>query len=128
MAMTTEGAQSAATTEAPLSPRLQEFQSEVSKLKVTGGRANPERSWAIVGILLMVAGIAVTLIAWLLTHGTSDPLEQADYSSLGTFGLTLTVAGTGLFLVMSLRRYFRYWLVRLIFEQREQTDRIVGGR
>jgi hypothetical protein len=31
-----------------------------------------------------------------------------------------------LFLVMSLRRYFRYWLVRLIYEQRDQTDRIVS--
>jgi hypothetical protein len=29
---------------------------------------------------------------------------------------------------MSLRRYFRYWLVRLIYEQRDQTDRILGGR
>ena len=47
-------------------------------------------------------------------------------SSMGNFGLALTIAGTGLFLVMSLRRYLRYWLVRLIYEQRDQTDRIVN--
>jgi hypothetical protein len=125
MAMTTEGPQSTTTPAEPLSPRLQEFQSEVSKLKVTGGRANPERTWSIIGGLMMAVGIVLTLIAWLLTGGTDDSREFADYNAMGTFGLTLTIAGTGLFLVMSLRRYFRYWLVRLIFEQRDQTDRIV---
>jgi hypothetical protein len=45
---------------------------------------------------------------------------------MAVFGVSLTIAATGLFIVMSLRRYFRYWLVRLIFEQREQTDRMLG--
>jgi magnesium-transporting ATPase (P-type) len=111
-------------TDGALSPRLQEFQREVDALKVSGGKANPERSWTIIGGLLMFAGIIITLIAWLLTHGSSNPLEQADYGSLGTFGLVLAIVGTALFVVMSLRRYFRYWLVRLIYEQREQTDRL----
>ena len=34
------------------------------------------------------------------------------------------MVGTGLFVVFSLTRYFRYWLVRLIYEQREQTDQL----
>jgi hypothetical protein len=45
---------------------------------------------------------------------------------MGTFGLVLAVVGAALFIVMSLRRYFRFWLVRLIFEQRESADRIAG--
>ncbi len=110
----------------PSSPRLQEFQSEVDKLKVTGGRANPERAWLILSILGMIAGIVLSLMGWLQTHGTTSVLEQNDFSAMGVFGLTLTVAATGLFIVMSLRRYFRYWLVRLIFEQREQTDRVLA--
>lgn len=110
-----------------VSPRLQQFQSEVEQLKVTGGRANPERTWGIVGIVLMVAGIVVTLVAWQATHGTSDAREFADYSALGTFGLALAIVGSVLFLVMSLQRYLRYWLIRLIYEQREQADRIISG-
>ena len=104
MAMTTEGNQSNATSAQSPSPRLQEFQSEVDKLKVTGGKANPERTWSIIGGLLMLAGIVITLIAWLATSGSDSSLEHADYNAMGTFGLTLTIAGTGLFLVMSLRR------------------------
>lgn len=109
-----------------LSPRLQQFQAEVNELKVSGGRANPERTWMILGGLVMLAGIVVTLVSWLSTHNTSNSLEIADYNALGNFGIALTVAGTGVFLVMSLRRYLRYWLVRLIYEQRDQTDRLLN--
>jgi hypothetical protein len=110
--------------EGALSPRLQEFQKEVDDLKVTGGKANPERTWTIIGGLLLFAGLVITFIAWMLTHGTDSQLEIADYNALGTFGIALTIGGTGLFMVMSLRRYFRYWLVRLIYEQRDAADRI----
>ncbi len=37
-----------------------------------------------------------------------------------------TVVGAALFVVFTLTRYFRYWLVRLIYEQREQTDQLRG--
>ena len=109
----------------PSSPRLQEFQSEVDKLKVTGGRANPERAWMILSGIGMLVGAVFALIGWLSTHSSSNPLEQRDYAVMATFGLTLAVIFTGVFVVMSMRRYFRYWLVRLIFEQREQTDRLL---
>ena len=111
----------------PSSPRLQEFQSEVDKLKVTGGRANPER-----GVADPVDHRHARRRRD-LAHGLApDPRHHQparashDFSAMGVFGLTLTIAATGLFIVMSLRRYFRYWLVRLIFEQREQTDRVLG--
>lgn len=113
-------------TDTPLdvSPRLQQFQAEVAELKVTGGKANPERTWSIIGGIGMLAGIVLTLVAWLSTRSTKSTLEIADYSAMGTFGIALTVAGGVLFLVMSLRRYLRYWLIRLIFEQRDAADRI----
>ncbi len=108
------------------SPRLQEFQGEVDKLKVTGGKASPERAWMILSIIGMIVGVVMALIGWIATQGTESSLDFATYNSMGNFGLALTVASTGVFIVMSLRRYFRYWLVRLIFEQREQTDRVLG--
>ena len=111
-----------------LSPRLQQFQAEVEQLKVTGGKANPERTWTILGGIAMVAGVILSLLSWILTQGTTSTLDFASYNAMGNFGIALTVAGSTLFLVMSLRRYFRYWLVRLIYEQRDQTDRVVGSR
>ena len=107
------------------SPRLQQFQSDVDQLKVTGGKANPERTWTTIGGILMVVGLLITFISYLSTHSSTIQAEWADYNVLSNFGLALTVVGSVLFLVMSLRRYLRFWLIRLIYEQRAQTDRIV---
>jgi hypothetical protein len=108
------------------SARLQEFQGEVDAMKVDGGKANPERSWLILGSLLMIVGIVFSLIGWLNIQGSGKGAKTDDFLAMGTFGLVLAVVGAALFIVMSLRRYFRYWLVRLIFEQREAADRIAG--
>lgn len=110
------------------SARLQEFQQEVDQMKVTGGKANPERVWVILSVLGLIVGVVLTLFGWIATQGTTSTLDFASYNAMGNFGLALTVASAAVFAVMSLRRYFRFWLVRLIFEQREQTDRIVGSR
>lgn len=109
-----------------VSPRLQEFQRDVEDLKVTGGRANPERAWMIAGAVAMVAGVALSLIGWISTGGTSNAGDFADFAAMARFGIALTIAGSALFTVMSLRRWFRFWLVRLVYEMRDQTDRVAG--
>ncbi|MCX6509941.1 MAG: hypothetical protein NT081_03900 [Actinobacteria bacterium] len=108
------------------SPRLQEFQAEVDSMKIDGGKANPERRWVTLGGLMMLVGVILTLVAWLNIQGSKVGAWTADFQAMGTFGLTLAVVGSALFIVMSLRRYFRFWLIRLIFEQREAADRIAG--
>lgn len=113
-------------TETTPSARLQEFQTEVDSMKVDGGKANPERTWLTIGSLLMIVGIVMALIGWLNIQGSGKGAKTDDFLAMGTLGLVLAVVGAALFIVMSMRRYFRYWLVRLIFEQREQTDRIVN--
>ncbi len=114
-------------TDENLSPRLQEFVRDVDDLKVTGGRANPERTWMILGAIALIAGVVVTLVAWIRTGGTSNTGDFADFAAMGRFGMALTFAGAALFAVMSIRRWFRFWLVRLVYEMREQSDRFDSG-
>ena len=107
------------------SPRLEQFQAEVDQLRVTGGRANPERIGQIIGGVAIVIGLVLGIYAYFgLSHPTTNPLQQGDATVVGLLGVSFTVVGTGLFVVFSLTRYFRYWLVRLIYEQREQTDKL----
>ena len=78
----------------------------------------------------LIVGIILTIVSYGSISGSAPSKGQVvfveDYAALGTLGLTLAVVGAALFIVMSLRRYFRFWLIRLIFEQREQADRIAG--
>lgn len=99
--------------------RLREFQEEVARLRLSGGRATPERYWILLSGVAMAAGVVITLVAWVRTHGTESQLDFADFAAMGRFGMALTVAGAAVFAVMSIRRWFRYWLVRLIFELRD---------
>ncbi len=114
-------------TEENLSPRMEEFTRDVEDLKVTGGRSNPERTWMILGAIGLVAGIALTLVAWIRTGGTSNAGDFADFAAMGRFGMALTFAGAALFTVMSMRRWLRFWLIRLVYELREQSDRFDSG-
>ena len=107
------------------SPRLEQFQEEVAKLKVTGGGANPERLGAQWGIGLTIFGLIVSFISWwsALNAGTFEDIHRAAIFAL--IGVSISVIGIVLWLRNSMTRYLRYWIIRLVYEQREQTEQIV---
>jgi hypothetical protein len=108
------------------SARLEEFQSEVERLHIRGSSPSTEKRLLLVGSLLMPVGIVLVLIGWWGASGTSDQADQVPFLiSGGVLGLTVTFAGAALFLRYSLGRYLRYWLLRLIYEERISTDRSV---
>lgn len=107
--------------------RLRAFQTEVDGLRVGGGRANPERAWLKVGIGAWLLSIVVGLYAWGSSHSSDDALVQRDAIILAIAGLAVAVIGTGMFVTFMLTRYFRYWLIRLIYQDRESTDRIIDA-
>lgn len=101
--------------------RMQRFELEVGKLKLSGGRITFERVVGKLSGLGIVVGLIVVFSAWSGTRSATSPLDIADYQALGALGLTITIASTGLYILTSLQRYLRYWLLRLIYEQRAQT-------
>jgi hypothetical protein len=133
-----KGTEQVAGTGDQASARIQEFQQEVGKLKVKGGSANPERTGGTWGIVLFVAGLIAGVAVTLLQRG--EEAETGDGAtlvalneitatlnslSLAVLGIILAVVGGILWMRNSLTRYFRYWLTRLIFDNREQTDRLI---
>jgi len=102
-----------------------EFESEVARLKLRGGNAEPERRLVLLGALLVVVGIVLAIAGWISSNGTNNPLNQSTDLTMSVAGLAITVVGAMIWLRHSLTRYGRYWLARSIYEQRQQTDRIV---
>src|SRR4051794_5890460 len=101
--------------------RLAEFEAEVAELRIKGGSAERERQYTVGGLALMVAGAAVALIMGFLSQGASDSRDELTYLIFAVFGLSLAVAGGVLWLRYSMSRYLRYWLLRLIYEQRQSS-------
>ena len=111
------------------SPRLQEFQAQVDELKLTGGGANPERTAVRVAVALFIAAVVIEIVAFVGSSNTAlgeaGAQEQTDFVILALLGVVLALGAVGLFVRASLTRWFRYWLVRLVYEDRANTDRLI---
>ena len=111
------------------SPRLQEFQSQVDDLRLTGGKANPERMAVRGAIAMFVIAVGLELFAYAgstnAAKGDVGAQAQTDYVILALLGIVFALGSVGLFVRASLTRYFRYWLVRLVYEDRANTDRLI---
>jgi hypothetical protein len=106
-------------------PRLEEFEAEIKKLRVKGGKAEPERRLLVLGVLAVVVGFVVAWIGINIVRSAGTPLEQGDGLAQTILGVGIAVVGAVLWARYSLSRYLRYWLVREIYESRASTDRIV---
>ncbi len=106
-------------------PRLADFEREAARMGVRAGRAEPERWLVVAGIVLVAAGAGLAGGAWVASNGTNNVLDQNDAIIMAITGVVAALVGVMLWARYSLSRYFRYWLTRLIYEDRQQADRIV---
>jgi hypothetical protein len=118
--------ETAAGSEVMSSVRLAQFQEEVAKLKLKGGGANPERSGALWGIGLAIVGTIIVVLSWLSAKDGSTS-TQLTSQVIAMLGLLVGLVGVALWVRNSLTSYLRYWLIRLIYEDREQTERLIAA-
>ena len=112
----------------PMGDRAEAFTEEVGRLKLSGSSAEGEARAMKLGIAGLVIPVVLAVVGILLVASTSDAADQRAFASQ-TFwlGIIIVVIGATLFLRYSLGRYLRFWMIRLIHEQRAQTDRVVDA-
>jgi hypothetical protein len=108
------------------SERVEQFKAEIADMHIKDPATARDSLLLRAGVALMVIGVAVTVIAYFLSHNTSDQLSQNDDQVIGMIGIALSVVGSATFLRYSYAQFQRFWLARLIYEQRAQTDRLLG--
>lgn len=97
--------------------RAEAFRAGVADMPVRGGTVARERGLARLGGALLVAGPLLAVIGYFLSHGTTNPLAQRDAIVLALVGVTVSLAGLGLFLRFSLGGILRLWLARAVAER-----------
>ncbi|MGI5330230.1 hypothetical protein [Actinomadura nitritigenes] len=105
--------------------RADRFVRELAELKIPDPAAGRPGLWLRLGAVLMVAGGALAVTAYLVSHGTRDPLLQRDAITLGLGGVTAAVAGSALFLRYSLTGFLRFWMARQSYDIAQLTDRLL---
>jgi hypothetical protein len=115
--------------------RAEQFKAEIAEMKLKTGRANAENLLQVLGVVLMIAGIAIAFGAYkaslnvTATPGTNvDLLDSNSYTPLAIAGLAVSIAGGFLFLRYSLAKFLRFWLLRQVYEQRAAIDEATATR
>jgi len=113
--------------------RAEQFKAEIADMKLKTGRARVETWLQVLGVVLMVVGIAIAFGAYsaslnvTATPGTNvDLLDSNSYLPLAVAGLAITVTGGFVFLRYSLAKFLRFWLLRQVYEQRLALDEDAG--
>ena len=129
MAGTTPGTttEASAATGAMSSERLARFEQEVAGLKVGVGGSNPERVGTFLGIAAGIVGVVVAIIGYAQAQSADRNEFIYRYQILTGIGLAVALIGAVVWIRNSITRYLRWWLVRLVYEQREQTDRLIDS-
>jgi hypothetical protein len=105
--------------------RVEQFKSEIAEMKLRDPAAGRDRIWLGVGIALMAIGIVLAVVAYVMSHETTNVLQQNDANTLAIGGAIAAIVGAALFLRYSIASFLRFWLARLIYEQKAQTDRLL---
>jgi len=106
--------------------RIDQFKADIAGLDLKAPEDDKERMFLVGAFALMAVGAVVILGGYWGASGSAIVAEQIPYLlSGGLLGLGFIIAGGALFVRYSLSRYLRFWLVREIYEQRAQTDRLV---
>jgi hypothetical protein len=92
---------------------------ELGKLRATNNSGPMDSKVSVLGLLLAVAGLIVILVNFLQSRNYSDLRDQMDALILSLFGLGLVIVGATLYIRSSMTRFLRYWLLRMVYEQRD---------
>jgi hypothetical protein len=102
--------------------RADRFTRELAALKIPDPAAGRSALWLRTGGVLMALGLVLEVVAYLMSHGTADPLVQGDAVTIGLGGIAACVTGSVLFLRHSLTGFLRFWLARQSFDLAQLGD------
>lgn len=109
--------------------RIEQFRSEVDGLKLRGSSGQGEQRLLVLGVVVTAIGIGLAVLGAIqVGQSGGNPADQRAFMAQGSFmGLALIIAGAALFVRYSLARFMRFWLIRLTYESRANTDRVVDA-
>ena len=107
--------------------RVARFRAEVADMRVRDPSSGLDRLLARLGAAALAGGAACGVVAWFVSHGTRNPLQQRDAIVLGLLGITLAVIGAALWVKATLASFLRLWLARLCYEEQARADRLTDA-
>jgi hypothetical protein len=106
--------------------RVEQFKADIADLRISDPSTARDQLSVRVGLGGMAVGVVLPIVAYFMSHGTTNALTQRDALVLAVMGLAFAAGGGALYLKGSLAGFLRFWLVRDLHERRAQTDRLLA--
>lgn len=97
--------------------RADRFSRELAELKIPDPSSGRSGLWLRLGTALMVLGPLLGVVAYFLSHNTSDALVQRDAIVLAVIGVSVGISGSAVFLRYSLTSFLRFWMARQSYDR-----------
>ena len=108
------------------SARVEQFKADIAAMNVkTSGKRAVERATSTLGILLMVASLVVGIGSYVKAGGEDNALDQNELVVLGFVCVAMAIIGATLWLRTALVRFWRFWMLRSLYEGQAHLDQVV---
>ena len=100
--------------------RAEEFKEQIAAMRTKTSNASSEQVLLVIGILLMLVGIGLGIGSYFSATNSSQALDQNELIILAISGVSISLMGVAVFLRYSIGRFLRFWLLRQIYENRNE--------
>jgi len=107
--------------------RRDQFKSDVADLKLKTGSARRDGLLQGAGGVLMVVGVVAGLLLYEASLHQKDQRNIGSEQVLAIAFTAVTVAGSALFVVGSMAKFLRIWLLRQLYDGRAHLDELVAA-
>ncbi len=76
--------------------RIEAFKAEIAEMHIADPSTGRDRLATRGGLVAMAVGVALPIVAYFISHGTENPLQQRDAIVVALLGVSLAVAGGAL--------------------------------
>jgi hypothetical protein len=104
--------------------RREQFKADVAEMKLKTGASRRDSLFQIAGGLLMLIGVVAVFLAYEASLHQKDQRNIGSEQILAIAFLTLAVVGAALFLVGSIARVLRVWLLRQLYEGQAHVEQL----
>ena len=106
--------------------RMEQFTNDIAAMQVkTSGNAAAERAASTFGIVLMVAAIVISVGSFVKAGSQDNALDQNELIVLGFACIAMAVIGAALWIRTALVRFWRFWMLRSLYEGQAHLDEVV---
>ncbi len=107
------------------SDRVEVFKREIAELQLKTNTGGAEKAAGIAGGLLMGVAALVALVSYIQSSGKDDPRDQNELIILCLLCVVAAVIGSTLLLWNRVVRFWRFWMLRQMYENQAHLDQLV---